>query len=131
MKTHDLRVSTCARASGRQNVLCIDAEDDSRLLIAEVLYEHEVDFALTADDAVQLAHCRSYSLCFLDPQVPGFGHTDVIREFTVFNAHAALVICTTVEWSPPETTLRWVVLRKPLSGFTVRETAVRLLTSDA
>lgn len=45
-----------------QNILCVDADDYARLLIAELLYEHDVDFALTADDAVQLAHSRT---CFV------------------------------------------------------------------
>jgi CheY-like chemotaxis protein len=58
-----------SRARHMRNVLCVDADDESRLLIAEVLYEHDVDFALTADDAVQLAHSRSYALCFIDPDV--------------------------------------------------------------
>jgi CheY-like chemotaxis protein len=65
---------------------------ESRYLIAELLYEYEVDFALTADDAVQLAHGRSYDLCFVDPSVPGSGG-DVLDELRLYDPRTPLIIC--------------------------------------
>jgi DNA-binding response OmpR family regulator len=113
------------------NVLCIDADDESRLLVAEILYEHEVDFALTADDAVQLAHCRAYDLYFLDPAVPGFDDMDVIRELRRFDPCAPLVICTA---SDPALRYDGPVqarLQKPLSARAVWETVTRLARRES
>jgi CheY-like chemotaxis protein len=107
-------------------VLCIDAEDESRLLVAEILYEHEVDFALTADDAVQLAHCRAYDLYFLDPAVPGFSEIDVIRELRRFDPHVPLVICTASDGALRYDGPIQARLRKPLSARCIRETVTRL-----
>src|SRR3982751_5083808 len=77
-----------------RKILCIDADDESRLLIAEILYEHEVDFALTADDAVQLAHYRAYDLYLLDPAVPGFNDFDLVRELRRYDPHVPVIICS-------------------------------------
>ncbi|MDB5905449.1 MAG: DNA-binding response regulator [Betaproteobacteria bacterium] len=107
-------------------VLCIDAEDESRLLVAEILYEHEVDFALTADDAVQLAHCRAYDLYFLDPAVPGFSEIDVIRELRRFDPHVPLVICTASDPVLCRGQSIQARLQKPLSARCIRETVTRL-----
>jgi DNA-binding response OmpR family regulator len=111
-------------------VLCIDADDESRLLVAEILYEHEVDFALTADDAVQLAHCRAYDLYFLDPAVPGFAEMHVIRELRRYDLCVPLVICTAsdpVLWYGESIQAR---LQKPLSARALRETVTRLVSLE-
>ena len=92
------------------NILCVDADDYARLLIAELLYEHEVDFALTADDAVQLAHSRSYGLCFMDPAVPGFEDLDLIEEVRAYDAQMPIVIC-----SPAHEPCACIKLRVPLT----------------
>jgi CheY-like chemotaxis protein len=111
-------------------VLCIDSDDESRLLVAEILYEHEVDFALTADDAVQLAHCRAYDLYFLDPAVPGFSEIDVIRELRRFDPHVPLVICSASDPVLCRGDSIQARLRKPLSARAVRETVTRLVSLE-
>jgi DNA-binding response OmpR family regulator len=113
------------------NVLCIDADDESRLLVAEILYEHEVDFALTADDAVQLAHCRAYDLYFLDPAVPGFHEMDVIRELRRFDSNVPLVICTASDPAPGFAGPVQARLQKPLSARAIRETVMRLIHRES
>jgi DNA-binding response OmpR family regulator len=113
------------------NVLCIDADDESRLLVAEILYEHEVDFALTADDAVQLAHCRAYDLYFLDPAVPGFDEMDVIRELRRFDSNVPLVICTARDSALGYGGLVQARLQKPLSARAIRETVMRLIHRES
>jgi DNA-binding response OmpR family regulator len=113
------------------NVLCIDADDESRLLVAEILYEHEVDFALTADDAVQLAHCREYDLYFLDPAVPGFHEMDVIRELRRFDSNAPLVICTACDPALGYGGPVQARLQKPLSARAIRETVMRLTRRES
>jgi CheY-like chemotaxis protein len=107
------------------NVLCVDADDESRHLIAELLYECEVDFALTADDAVQLAHCRSYDLYFVDPAVPGFGER-ILDELRLYDRHVPLIICGA---GPDGATSHDASarLQKPLCPAMIRLTAARLL----
>lgn len=116
-----------APRSATRNILCIDAEDESRLLIAEILYEHEVDFALTADDAVQLAHYRPYDLYLLDPSLPGFNDFDLVRELRRYDAHVPLVICTSSDRLLAADEVVQARLEKPLAPRAVRETATRLL----
>jgi DNA-binding response OmpR family regulator len=111
-------------------VLCIDADDESRLLVAEILYEHEVDFALTADDAVQLAHCRAYDLYFLDPAVPGFSDMDLIRELHRFDHSVPLVICSASDPVLCHGESVQARLQKPLSARCIRETVTRLARLD-
>jgi DNA-binding NtrC family response regulator len=111
------------------NVLCIDADDESRLLVSEILYEHDVDFALTADDAVQLAHSRSYDLYLLDPCVPGYADFDLVRELRRFDAHVPLVICSAPGRTPVHADLIQAHLDKPLSARLLREIATRVLAA--
>jgi hypothetical protein len=40
------------------NDLSIDADDHAHLLVAGILYEHESDFTLTAEDAFELTFSR-------------------------------------------------------------------------
>jgi DNA-binding NtrC family response regulator len=112
------------RRSG--NILCIDAEDESRLLVAEILYEHEVDFALTADDAVQLARVRSYALYFVDPAVPQFDDFDLFAELRAANRETPVVLCIGGRDTAGER-LAAAVLPKPLAATAIRNTADRLL----
>jgi DNA-binding response OmpR family regulator len=107
-------------------VLCIDADDESRLLVAEILYEHEVDFALTADDAVELAHCRAYDLYFLDPAVPGFSDMDLIGELRRFDPSVPLVICSAFDPVLCRGHPIQARLQKPHSARCIRETVTRL-----
>jgi CheY-like chemotaxis protein len=116
-----------AQRTAAGNVLCIDADDESRHLIAELLYEHEVDFALTADDAVQLAHCRSYDLMFVDPAVPGYDTIDLLTELRLFQRRVPIVICTAGATQCTEGDNIPTQLAKPLSAAAIRETALRLL----
>jgi DNA-binding NtrC family response regulator len=115
------------RARAGHNVLCGDADDHARLLIAELLYEHDVDFALTADDAVQLAHCRSYQLCFIDPAVPRFADFDLVAELRAYDLQLPVVICSTSNAALRHEATFHARLTKPLCAFAVRDTATRIL----
>ena len=108
------------------NVLCADADDDSRLLIAEILYEYDVDFALTADDAVQLAYSRAYDLCFVDPALPGFSEL-LIPQLRLFNADLPVVMCIGSRARTCYGAAIHAILHKPLSALAVRTTAMREL----
>jgi CheY-like chemotaxis protein len=118
-----------ARLARTCNILCVDAEDTSRLLIAEILYEHEVDFALTADDAVQLARSRHYDLCFVDPAVPGFGDVDLLAELRAFDTRVPIVICSASERALDDRAGIRACLLKPLSAAAIREAATHSMRS--
>ena len=89
---HDSAAQT-AHTHMTAHILCVDADDHSRHLIAELLYEHEVDFALTADDAVELAHYHSYDLYFVDPEVPGYTGPQLLDALRFYDPDAPLIIC--------------------------------------
>jgi DNA-binding NtrC family response regulator len=116
------------RLQATRNILCIDADDHARLLIAELLYERDVDFALTAEDAIQLAHSRAYCLCFIDPAVPGFGDFDVLAEVRAFDPHLPIVISSGSECAFAANGAVQGRLSKPLCAFAVREMATRLIS---
>jgi CheY-like chemotaxis protein len=107
-------------------VLCIDSDDDSRHLIAEVLYECDVDFGLTADDALQLARCRSYDLCFVDPATVGFAESDLDGQLRRLQPRTAIVICGQSHACRADLQPN-AVLDKPLRASAIREVAQRLL----
>jgi DNA-binding response OmpR family regulator len=109
------------------HILCVDADDDSRLLLAELLYEHEVDFALTGDDAVQLAHSRAYDLYVVDPNVPGCEGVDLLRDLRLYDRKKPLVICSAAEPGRHDGVAVQGHLRKPLEAAIVRDTVTRLL----
>jgi DNA-binding NtrC family response regulator len=109
------------------HILCIDADDDSRHLIAELLYEHEVDFALTAEDAVQLAHYRHYDLYFVDPAVPGYTGSELLRDLRLYDEHAPVIICGGRREADGDGNTVSARLRKPLCAALVRATAAGLL----
>ena len=123
-------VTNQTRLARTRNVLCVDADDTSRLLIAEILYEHEVDFALTADDAVQLAHSRRYDLCFVDPAVPGFADFDLLAELRTFDTRVPIVICSAGERAVGEGADVRARLLKPLSAAAIRDAATRFMRSS-
>ena len=77
-----------------KSILCVDADDEARLFAAELLYEYDVDFALTGDDAVQLAHSRAYDLYLVDPDVPGCERVDLVTDLRFYDKGVPLVICT-------------------------------------
>lgn len=113
-------------APSSRSILCVDADDESRHLIAELLYEHEVDFALTADDAIQLAHSRSYELYFVDPAVPGFCASTLFHELRRYNPSAPIIICASHRYTAPDGAMD-AFLDKPLCLSAIRQTAQRLL----
>jgi DNA-binding response OmpR family regulator len=125
-----LHLNEQARPARTQNILCVDADDTSRLLIAEILYEHEVDFALTADDAVQLARSRHYDLCFVDPAVSGFADFDLLTELRAFDTRVPIVICSERERALGDRAGIRARLLKPLSAAAIREAATRLMRSS-
>jgi CheY-like chemotaxis protein len=83
---------TPAQAGRTRHILCVDADDESRLLAAELLYEHEVDFALTGDDAVQLAQSRSYDLLLVDPNVPGCEPASLLEDLRLYGGFVPLIL---------------------------------------
>ena len=125
---HELAAKREAPSGHTRSILCIDADDESRHLIAEILDEHEVDFALTMEDAVQLAGSRTDDLCFIDLAVPGCADVDLVRELRAFDGRVPVVICSNgaaASISPQ----KQACLAKPLSAAAVRETAIDLLLS--
>jgi DNA-binding response OmpR family regulator len=100
-------------------------------LIAETLFEYEVDFALTADDAVQLAHSRTYALYFLDPAVCGFHEVDLLTELHYYDPCVPLIICTSSDRTLPLPACAAAHIHKPLRSEVIRNTATRVLRGDS
>lgn len=120
-----LQSATRTAPHAAHSILCVDADDFARLLLAELLYEYEVDFALTADDAVQLAHSRTYALCFMDPAVPGFRDLDLIEEVRAYEPQMPIVICSATE-VPLSAQVQGRLL-KPICPSAARELALCVL----
>jgi len=78
----------------RRNVLCVDAEQSARLVIAHTMRGYDVDFALTAEDAEELAACRTYRWCFIDPSLPRLRGATLLHELRAVNPAIAIVVCT-------------------------------------
>ena len=104
-----------------KRILCVDADDSTRLYAAELLYEYEVDFALTGDDAVQLAHARSYDLYLVDPDVPGCDNIDLLDDLRTYDPAAPVILCTRSNGTHPSFTTAHACVTKPYAANTLRE----------
>ena len=114
-----------------RSILCVDADDDSRLFAAELLYEYDVDFALTGEDAVQLAHSRAYDLYLVDPDVPGCERVDLLQDLRLYDKGVPIVLCMSAGRLAAAEDVAEACLRKPYNGAELRAVVERLVDDGA
>jgi DNA-binding response OmpR family regulator len=79
---------------GRRSVLCVEDDPESRMLLAAILPDHTLVFALNAFEAIRCMNARAFHGYVLDYWLPDWSGPALCREIRKTDPHGPIVFCT-------------------------------------
>src|ERR1700709_2022031 len=88
------RLESPDRNFARRSVLCVEPGTESRMILEEVLPDHELVFVSSAFEALSAVNKRGFHGYVLDYWLPDWSGPALCREIRKSDPHAPIIFCT-------------------------------------